>query len=1048
MEPVTSFGIAAGVLQFVTFATTLVSTANDIKNSAQGLSPQNEHIAHVTNRLHTLASKISLDLQALDDNPDEGKILGDICRGCLDLAEELQQRLRRFNGNQTKMSKFRSYRLALEELWDRSTIESLFERLTMFRGEIDSFLLASMSQQITGINGNQSSLVQILLGNSNDVLERMREEHLETRRQIITTLVTLAQTGLDSKFPNGFQTSYSTAKQMAPGIAIRMVRESLGFSALNRRFEAIPEHHARTFEWIFDPNPAGFRGWGNFPLWLQSGTGVYWINGKAGSGKSTLMKFIAEHPKLRSHLSAWAGRDRLVVSHHFFWRKGEEEERSLHGLLRTILHNIFHERPDLVGEVLRDRVNMAEEALVHHLYMDQVRVTETSTLPVLPDIRETLDRWTMKDLTTTLGRLTESSVTGVKFFFLIDGLDEFEGDHHETVEMLHAISSSDKVKVCISSRPLPLFEKVFGEGLRLKLQDLTRGDIALFVEEKLYRSVEFRSMARSDMSQARALAIKIIDKAAGVFLWVMLVVRSMLQGLVNNDTIHDLHRRLDVLPPDLEDLYWHIIKGIDPIYKHKALMVFQVCQEARKSITTLLLSFMLEDPDEDTVISAPIRLLTVEEEMQRVKTVDFRLRSICAGLVEVQDSGTVSFLHRTVGDFFEDPKVINFLQESAGRTGLNPHMAMLKACIYHLKWQPTPRESAQAAESFWTLVEEALCAAMKAERAEQELSIGLMDALDSVASFRWVEARDPRTDSNLHWSNFIQFNSRNIAPKNYPGEIFLHCAARFQLNSYLRNLCLYQPYRLQNVGQVSLLSAAIPRVIREGSFQPQPAPQLPDPSTVELLLQNGNHPNRGFQETEWNEREHHCSPWKNALQHVFLDFHPRNVAYGKNPAERKFNFGRRWVLVLDLLLRYGADPNAQLQRDRFTGSVVHEYGGSDGVLHVSPGGGTHSGTIVHSPLSVVRDVIRHFDREGADALETQLINAGAQYVAHTGDGRSVVLQVQSPENLVDPPSQENVTYAGRAGPGRLRSIPSAPGVRLNLRKAAGTRKGYFLDIVE
>lgn len=36
--------------------------------------------------------------------------------------------------------------------------------------------------------------------------------------------------------------------------------------------------------------------WNDFVAWLEEGDGLYWIAGKAGSGKSTLMKYIASHP--------------------------------------------------------------------------------------------------------------------------------------------------------------------------------------------------------------------------------------------------------------------------------------------------------------------------------------------------------------------------------------------------------------------------------------------------------------------------------------------------------------------------------------------------------------------------------------------------------------------------------------------------------------------------------------------------------------------------------------------------------------------------------
>jgi ABC-type thiamine transport system ATPase subunit len=56
---------------------------------------------------------------------------------------------------------------------------------------------------------------------------------------------------------------------------------------MDNREERILEAHEKTFRWIFKDSP--------FKHWLESKTGsnLFWISGKAGSGKSTLMKLQA-----------------------------------------------------------------------------------------------------------------------------------------------------------------------------------------------------------------------------------------------------------------------------------------------------------------------------------------------------------------------------------------------------------------------------------------------------------------------------------------------------------------------------------------------------------------------------------------------------------------------------------------------------------------------------------------------------------------------------------------------------------------------------------
>ena len=44
-----------------------------------------------------------------------------------------------------------------------------------------------------------------------------------------------------------------------------------------------------------------------FMNWLSGGKGIFHIAGKLGSGKSTLMKFLCDHPRAKAKLERWAG---------------------------------------------------------------------------------------------------------------------------------------------------------------------------------------------------------------------------------------------------------------------------------------------------------------------------------------------------------------------------------------------------------------------------------------------------------------------------------------------------------------------------------------------------------------------------------------------------------------------------------------------------------------------------------------------------------------------------------------------------------------------
>jgi type II secretory ATPase GspE/PulE/Tfp pilus assembly ATPase PilB-like protein len=60
---------------------------------------------------------------------------------------------------------------------------------------------------------------------------------------------------------------------------------------MDDRFYGVTMQYIKTFEWLFQNNALGF------PEWLQSDRGIFWITGKAGSGKSTLMKYAFSDPR-------------------------------------------------------------------------------------------------------------------------------------------------------------------------------------------------------------------------------------------------------------------------------------------------------------------------------------------------------------------------------------------------------------------------------------------------------------------------------------------------------------------------------------------------------------------------------------------------------------------------------------------------------------------------------------------------------------------------------------------------------------------------------
>lgn len=149
--------------------------------------------------------------------------------------------------------------------------------------------------------------------------------------------------------------------------------------------------------------------------------------GKAGSGKSTIMKFLLDHTKTAEALEAWAGTKELVIASFFFWNAGPSVQKSQEGLFRSLLYEILSQCPDLTRTVC------SSKAAKFH-----------------PFERE-LGPWTLQELEDAIGLLKETSGVRARFCFFVDGLDEYDGKPDQIVSVLESLRSWSDIKLCVSS---------------------------------------------------------------------------------------------------------------------------------------------------------------------------------------------------------------------------------------------------------------------------------------------------------------------------------------------------------------------------------------------------------------------------------------------------------------------------------------------------------------------------------------------------------------------------------------------------------------------
>jgi hypothetical protein len=222
-----------------------------------------------------------------------------------------------------------------------------------------------------------------------------------------------------------------------------------------------------------------------------------------------------------------------------------------------------------------------------------------------------------------------------KFFFMIDGLDEFDGEPKELVDLVLEASNHAHVKICAASRPWLVFSDAFEDRPSLLLERLTKNDIQNYITSSFAINKHYARLSKLELDRAAALVTEISDKAAGVFLWVYLVVQSLLDGLSNADRISDLVARLEALPPGLEQLFDNLLDNLAANYFKHACQLFRLIM--MRSRPLLLELWFADNEDDASALREEILALSDDQVTDHLETMNRRLMSRCKGFLEVED---------------------------------------------------------------------------------------------------------------------------------------------------------------------------------------------------------------------------------------------------------------------------------------------------------------------------------------------------------------------------------------------------------------------------
>ncbi|KAF4832970.1 hypothetical protein CGCTS75_v004249 [Colletotrichum tropicale] len=388
---------------------------------------------------------------------------------------------------------------------------------------------------------------------------------------------------------------------------------SLNYTSRPIRLDSIPQAHQDTFQWAFDSRLAN---------WFLSGSGTFWISGKPGSGKSTFMKFISKHHRTKELLETWAGpTGRLAIATHCFWIAGTPIQKSWQGLLQSLLHDLLRGHPHAVSIACPNRWAAAK-----------VGKWQAAAEP-----------WSVEELAVALRALSTAERMPLRMCLFIDGLDEYDSNHAELCQVLLDMAKSPHVKICLSSRRWPVFERSFGQYGQesLDIHELTRDDIRKFVNDQLQADPRWTAETSEGVTLAKAELVKRIITQADV---------------ISPDA------SANYLPSDLDQLFQHMLDSVNPT-DHRTMA--GILQGAVHALEPLHIDLYHQLEKE---LQGHHSVLQNSEQLGSVQSVALRreqtVRSInqkTKGLLKlVYDR--FEFLHRTVKDFVSTKDVGDYLR--------------------------------------------------------------------------------------------------------------------------------------------------------------------------------------------------------------------------------------------------------------------------------------------------------------------------------------------------------------------------------------------------
>lgn len=405
----------------------------------------------------------------------------------------------------------------------------------------------------------------------------------------------------------------------------RALLESLKFDQIDTRRQTIKNAHPNTCQWFLQTEP--YKQWDSRESSLQNK--FLWIKGKPGAGKSTLMKFLHRH--ISKQISKDA-RNEVLLS-FFFNARGQELEKSIDGLYRSLLKQLFDMKPAL-------------QSVLDSFSPGHV--------------------WTVESLTSVLEEALQD-LENTPIICLIDALDECDEEQvRDMVSFLERLTfDHTSLHICFASRHYPHINVQTELSIVLEERKGHEEDITTYLKSAL-------RIGHTD--RAEKIHSRLQEKARGVFIWVTLVVSILNKDYGTGDVL-ELEDRIEELPGDLYSLFSDILTRNTQNRKELKLCI-QWLLFGQYSLTPLELYTAI------LAGSTPEKLSKWRPDEFQEADAERYILDKSKGLTELTKSKrpTVQFIHESVLDFLGKGDGLIWLFPDLETNAIGDSHNALKAC--------------------------------------------------------------------------------------------------------------------------------------------------------------------------------------------------------------------------------------------------------------------------------------------------------------------------------------------------------------------------------